>query len=356
MSAERERTRSLGRLLIGADATIFEALHAIDQGAEAIVFVQDSAGRVAGALTDGDVRRAILGGASLDSRSLRQAMRRDFVSVTLEAGRAQVLDIMRARGIEQIPVLDTDGRLCGLHTIRELISSAIRSNRALLLAGGRGSRLGPITATVPKPMVTVAGRPILERLVLHLMSCGIRRFTVSVNYLAHVIEEHFGDGSRFGCEIDYLRETEPLGTGGAIALLDPAPTLPLLVMNGDLVTQCDVGRMLDFHADGAFAATVGVRPYSVELPFGVAVVDGTRLVGLREKPTERMLINAGIYVLSPAAVRLAPRARDYPITDLFERCLREGVLVGAHVLEEEWLDIGRPEELRRARGDLHATD
>jgi dTDP-glucose pyrophosphorylase/CBS domain-containing protein len=355
MTGDSRRGDRVARLTIPEDATILDALRAIDAGAEAIIFVRDKAGRVVGALTDGDVRRAILGGAMLESRSIPQAMRRDFISVTAEAGRAEVLDVMRARQIEQIPVLDADGRLRGLHTMRELISAAQRPNRALILAGGMGTRLYPITATLPKPMVSVAGRPILERLVLHLMSCGLRRFTLSVNYLAHVIEEHFGDGSRFGCEIEYLRESEPLGTGGPIAVLDPPPALPLLVLNGDLVTQCDLGRMLDFHERGGYAATLGVRAYSVEIPFGVAEVEGNCLIGLREKPTERMLINAGIYVFSPETVGLAPRGA-FPITQLFEHCLARGSSVGAHFLEEEWLDIGRPEELRRARGEDDAGD
>jgi dTDP-glucose pyrophosphorylase len=353
MSAIPRRDDRLLRLTIPADATVLDALRAIDAGAESIIFVRDDVGRVIGTLTDGDVRRAILGGATLESQSLSRSMRRDFVSVTAEAGRAEVLDLMRARQIEQIPVLDAEGRLCGLHTMRELISAVQRPNRALILAGGLGTRLHPITATVPKPMVPVAGRPILERLVLHLMSCGLRRFSLSVNYLAHVIEEHFGDGSRFGCEIEYLRESEPLGTGGPIALLDPPPTMPLLVLNGDLVTQCDLGRMLDFHERGGFAATLGVRSHSVEVPFGVAEVQGDCLVGLREKPTERMLINAGIYVFSPEVVRQVPR-REFPVTDLFQLCLDRGMRVGAHFVEEEWLDVGRPEELRRARGEQHA--
>lgn len=356
MSAEGMRREQLSVLLIDADATILDALRALDTGAEAILFVCAGDRRVIGALTDGDVRRAILRGAGLESRSLREAMRADFVWVAPHTGRAEVLDIMRARQIGQIPVLDEDARLCGLHTMRQMISVAERPNRALLLAGGRGTRLHPITATLPKPMVTVAGRPILERLVLHLMSCGIRRFTLSVNYLAHVIEEHFGDGSQFGCEIEYLKEVDPLGTGGPISLLQPRPSIPLLVLNGDLVTQCDVGRLLDFHAEGKYAATLGVRPFTVEVPFGVAVVEGDRLVGLREKPTERMLINAGIYVLSPEAIGLAPSRGDYPITELFERCLEEKLPVGAHFLQEDWLDVGRPEELRRARGEHHAND
>jgi dTDP-glucose pyrophosphorylase/predicted transcriptional regulator len=345
------RKPDLARLTVPSGATILEALKAIDAGGEAITFVVDADDHVIGALTDGDIRRAILRGASLEDRVLPQVMRRDFTAVTPEDGRAEVLDLMRARQIERIPVIGGDGRLVGLHTMRQMVSRSDRPNRTVILAGGKGTRLHPITEQVPKPMVTVAGRPILERLILHLVSCGFSRFTIAINYLGHLIEQHFGDGSRLGCEIDYLRETVPLGTGGPLSLLEP-PALPILVLNGDLITQADVGDLLDFHERGGYAATLGVRPYTVEVPFGVAEVEGDRLLSIREKPTERSLINAGMYVLSPEAVAMVPAGREYPITSLFESLLAAGRPVGAHVLEAEWLDVGRHDELRRARGVL----
>jgi dTDP-glucose pyrophosphorylase/CBS domain-containing protein len=340
----------LAKIIVQVDATLLEALHAIDAGAESIAFVADANGRVVGSLSDGDIRRALLGGAALTDRNLTRVMRRDFAFVTPAVERAEVLDIMRARDVGQLPVIDAEGRLCGLHSVGQMISRVKRPNSAVILAGGRGTRLYPITETLPKPMVMVAGRPILERLVLHLMSHGIRRIYLSVNYLAHIIEEHFGDGSRFGCSIEYLREPQPLGTGGPLSLLDPIPTEPVLVANGDLVTQCDLGRMLDFHSAGGYIATIGLRPYELSVPFGVASVEDHQLIGLQEKPVEQMLINAGVYVLSPEAVRMIPGDRNYPITELFEQCLAAGRRVGAHAIENEWLDVGRPEELRKANG------
>ncbi|HEU4681514.1 MAG TPA: nucleotidyltransferase family protein [Gemmatimonadales bacterium] len=344
------RTTDLARFTVAADATVLEALEAIERGGKAITFVVDADERVIGALTDGDLRRAILQGAPLDGRVLRDAMSRDYAYLTPEQSRAEALDIMRARQIEQLPVLDADGCLSGLHTLHQLVAADERPNQVLILAGGRGTRLQPLTTNLPKPMVTVAGRPILERLILHLMSSGFRHFTLSVSYLAHVIEEHFGDGSRFGCQIQYLRESEPLGTGGPLALLRPTPELPLVVVNGDLMTQSDIGRLVDFHVAGGFAASVGLRPYSIEIPFGVAGVEGDRLVEHREKPTQQLLVNTGMYVFSPKTLALVPAGREYPITLLLETLLEQGLTVGAHVLEDEWLDVGRPEELRRARG------
>jgi dTDP-glucose pyrophosphorylase len=331
------------------DATLFEAMAVIEAGAKSIAFVVDSSQRVVGTLTDGDVRRSLLAGSSLESRCLERAMRHDFVSVSVDMNRADVLDVMRARQVEQIPIIDERGRLCGLHTIQEMIAPGDRPNPVIILAGGLGARLHPLTLDIPKPMIRVAGRPILERLVLHLMSSGLRRFYFSVNYLADQIERHFGDGSRLGCQISYLHEDVPLGTGGPLSLLPPLEA-PLLVCNGDLVTQCDVGRMLDFHANGNYAATCGLRPYSVDVPFGVVTVSGDRVVGLEEKPTHRMLINAGIYVFSTVAVGMVPQSISFPITDLLARLLASGLQVGAHVVQEEWMDVGGHAELRRAQG------
>ncbi|HXT16684.1 MAG TPA: nucleotidyltransferase family protein [Gemmatimonadaceae bacterium] len=351
MRWSKELDTGLSNLCVRNTATLFEALQAIDSGAESIVFVCDESGKIIGSLSDGDVRRALLSGAALSDSCLERVMNRQFAWVTPSAGRAEVLDIMRARDVGQLPVLDEHGRLCGLHTVGQIMSAAHRTNAAVILAGGRGTRLHPLTETVPKPMVTVAGRPILERLVLHLMSCGIRTIYISVNYLAHVIEEHFGDGSRFGCRIEYLREDQPLGTGGPLALVKDRVSEPVVVMNGDLVTQCDVGAMLDFHTQGGYTVSMGLRRYCFTVPFGVARVQGERLRELIEKPTERELINAGVYVLSPEVLQHIPRGREYPITELFNYCLREALPAGAFLIEEEWVDVGQHHELQRARGE-----
>jgi dTDP-glucose pyrophosphorylase len=324
----------------------------LEKGGKAIVFVADEQEVVIGALTDGDVRRAIIGGAALDSRCLRDAMVHNFVSVTRDMGRAEVLELMRARAVEQIPVLDAQGRLCGLHTMQELFAPLERTNVAVILAGGRGTRLYPLTESVPKPMLTVAGRPILERLVLHLMSHGFNRIYIAVNYLADVIIEYFGDGSRLGCSIQYLREKEPLGTAGALSLLPGPISETALVINGDLVTQCDLGRLLEYHERGGFVATLGLRPHSITIPYGVAHVEDGKLVELKEKPTERMLINAGVYAISPRAVAMIPRGVEYPMTALLTRCHADGLSVGAQVIEDDWMDVGHHAELQLARGQV----
>jgi dTDP-glucose pyrophosphorylase len=341
---------TLHQITIADDATLLEGMGTIDRCGHGIAFVRDDAGKVLGTLTDGDIRRAILSGASPGDRCLRSALNEGFVWVDSASDRAAVLDIMRARSIDQIPVLDKRGRLIGLHLLKELIGAAKRLNWAVILAGGKGSRLAPLTEAVPKPMLHVAGRPVLERLVLHVVGFGIRRVFLAVNHLAHVIEEHFEDGTRFGCDIEYLRETTPLGSGGPLSLLPAAPEASILVMNGDLVTQANLALLFDAHDAGGFAATCGLRPHAVEIAYCVARVDGDRLLGFKEKPTEQLLVNAGIYVVSPEAVSLVPSNRQYHMTALIQRCLEEGRPVGAHLIEDEWADIGHPHELSAARG------
>jgi dTDP-glucose pyrophosphorylase len=341
--------RVLAELTVPPEASLREALSAIDRGAIEVVFVQAPDGRIVGTLTDGDVRRAILRGVPLDVPAVEGAMRRNFTSVGPAVSRAEVLDLMRARSISQVPVLDAQGALVGLHLMNELIGAAVKPNWALIMAGGRGTRLYPLTETIPKPMLTVAGRPILERLVMHLVGYGIRDVFLSVHYLSEIVERHFGDGAAFGCRIRYLREEQPLGTGGALSLLPEVPQHPLVVMNGDLVTQVNVDRLLEEHRLAGRAMTVAARPYQVEIPFGVLDVEETRVIGLREKPSQQMLVNAGIYVISPEVVARVPPATALPMTTLVEQCLEGGLPVGAHLVADEWIDVGRHDELKKAR-------
>ena len=212
-------------------------------------------------------------------------------------------------------------------------------------------RLRPITEHLPKPMIKVAGRPILERLVLHLVSYGVTRIYLAVNYMGHVIENHFGDGSRFGCSIEYLREEEPLGTGGALSLLPENFDEPLLVMNGDLVMQANIEGFLRFHDEGGYSATMGVKPYHHEVPFGCIEADSGRMQSIQEKPSIERLINAGIYALSPKVIDRIPNA-FYPITELFASLLEEELPCGSFLIEEEWTDVGRVGDLNEAQGKV----
>lgn len=340
--------RALDASIVPVGGTIRDAMRALDAGARQIALAVDGGGRLVGVATDGNIRRAILGGASPDD-PLEPALTRTFVAVGPNDGRAEVLDLMRARSIGSIPVVDDAGRPIGLHRLNEFLDPAPRPNAAVVMAGGQGTRLRPITAAVPKPMIRVAGRPILERIILHLASHGISRVYLAINYLGPVIEEHFEDGARFGCRIDYLREDQPLGTAGALGLLPEPPQHALLVMNGDLVTQADLGGLLDTHAAGGYSATIGVRKYLHSVPFGTVERDGPNVTALEEKPTLVREANTGMYALSPALVARVERDERLDMPDLVSAALARGEKVGAFEIEDDWIDVGQREQLERAR-------
>ncbi|HEY8151532.1 MAG TPA: nucleotidyltransferase family protein [Vicinamibacteria bacterium] len=330
-------------------ATLVEAMRSLEKSGIEIALIVDDRDRLVGTLTDGDVRRALLKGATLESVLLPH-LQRNFTAVGPKTGRAEVLDLMQSRTISQIPIVDVEGRLVGIHLLHEVLGAIERPNWAVVMAGGQGTRLRPLTETIPKPMIRVAGRPILERIVLHLVSFGIRHVFLSINYLGNVIEDHFGDGSRFGCRIRYIREEKALGTGGALAELPSAPTLPLVVMNGDLITQADIGAMLEYHAAGGQEITLGVRRYSHTVPFGCVDLEGERVVRMEEKPQLSVLVNAGIYVLNPGLVARIPRGHEFPLPGLLEQCLSRGEAVAAFEIEDDWIDVGQRDQLKQARG------
>lgn len=344
----------LAGLCVDTDSSIRATMLAIDTGGCEVALVLDRDRRLAGIVTDGDTRRALLRGASLDD-AVTPYISTDFTAVTTDHDRAAVLDLMHARLIGQVPVVDCEGRPVALHRLHDLVAPEEHPNTAVIMAGGKGTRLRPITETVPKPMVTVAGRPILERIVLHLVGSGVSRIFLAVNYMGDQIEAHFGDGERFGAEIEYLREdpATPLGTAGALRLLPPEvrdDRDAILVMNGDLVTSFDVGALLEAHGTADYAATIAARDHAHQVPFGVLETSGSDVVGIEEKPTRSWLVNAGIYALDPALVKDVPPGVEYPITDLLSGALRRGRRVGVHRIDSDWVDVGHHDELRRARG------
>jgi dTDP-glucose pyrophosphorylase len=336
------------RCKVSVAGTIADGLRALEESAAEIALVVDDRDHLFGTLTDGDVRRALLAGASLNA-PIDGFYHRDFTAVSAGAGRAEVMDLMRARRIAQIPIIDEQQRLIGLHLLHEIIGGSARPNWAVVMAGGRGTRLRPLTDELPKPMIRVAGRPILERIVLQLVGFGIRRVFLSINHLGAQIESHFGDGRAHGCSIEYLREDRPLGTGGSLSLLQPAPTEPLIVMNGDLVTEADLGAMLDFHAARGQVATIGVRRYCHTIPFGCLELDDDLVTSIEEKPNVVRAVNAGIYVLDPSVVARVPR-EPIGLPSVIERCFELRETVRAFEIEADWIDIGRPDQLKQAMG------
>ncbi|QDT03501.1 D-glycero-alpha-D-manno-heptose 1-phosphate guanylyltransferase [Rubripirellula lacrimiformis] len=341
-------SQRLNRLSVHQTATILDAMQAIDAGVSGIALVVNEGGKLIGLLTDGDLRRALISGHDINA-PITPLLKPKFHQVSEATSRTESLDLMKAFSIGQLPIVDDEGFPKGLHLLHEIVQPRSLPNAAMILAGGKGTRLGKITQNLPKPMVQVAGRPILERIVLHFVGAGVRKIYLSVNHLAEVIEDHFQDGSRFGCEITYLREQEPLGTGGSLALLkDQNLQAPLIAMNGDLIAEFDVQRMLETHSEDNNQITVGTRTYTHEVPFGCLQLKGNRIARLVEKPAHREIINAGIYVLEPKVIQTVP-LEFTPITDVIQAEMDRNDSVGIYPIDS-WIDVGLPSQLAQARG------
>ena len=332
---------------IGPDAMLRDALAVIDRGRLGLALVVDSDRRLLGTVTDGDLRRAILRGLGLEARAA-EIMTRQFTFVGPDESAAGVMEIMRFRSLRQIPVLDDHSRVAGVYLLDDLLGPVTRSNWVVVMAGGEGRRLRPLTFDTPKPMLRVGDRPLLENTMALLGVHGFRRVFLAINYLGEQIEAHFGNGRQFGVEIDYLREVSPLGTAGALSLLPSLPDVPVLVLNGDLLTEVDLTALMDYHEHSGCAVTQAVREYIVQIPYGVVQCEDGKVTAVEEKPVHRILVNAGIYVLAPQVFEVVPSG-ECSIVELLDLARSRGHLVAAFPVRERWHDIGYPDDYHRVR-------
>lgn len=333
--------------LLHPDATVYEALARIEASEGKIAIVTDPERRLIGTVTDGDVRRALLRGMGLET-PVREVMNSTPVHVHPETSAEEVLAIMRSRVLRHVPVIDGEGRVLEVRTLQELLEPQLYENWVVILAGGRGTRLRPLTRETPKSMLEVGGRPILESTIVRCASAGFRRLFLSVNYQADVIRDHFGDGERHGVRIEYLEENEPLGTAGPLGLLPSRPEKPVLVMNGDILTNLNLGRLVEFHCEHGAHATMGVRQYEMQIPYGVVTVEENAVLGFHEKPYQQHYVNAGLYVLEPDVIGRIPRGHACDMPEIFERAMSAGLKVLAFPIREYWLDIGHVDDYVRA--------
>ncbi|MDZ4684892.1 MAG: nucleotidyltransferase family protein [Planctomycetaceae bacterium] len=342
--------------LISPIASIRDAMARIDAGTKGIVLVVDDEQRLISTVTDGDIRRAILADLSLDAPVTQLIDRKPPErrrSTTMPAGTSddELLAVMQAQNIRHLPVVDDDGCVVELALREDLEPRAEMPVAAVIMAGGFGTRLRPLTDNIPKPMLSIGGTPLLERTVDRLRKCGIKTVNFTTHYLPEVIEDHFGDGSDFGVHINYVAEDRPLGTAGALSLL-PDSDEPLLVMNGDILTSIDFQELLRFHRDRNAAMTVCVRQYEFTVPYGVIQAEQGMVRGLREKPKLDFLVNAGIYLLEPSVRNYIPSGRRFDMTDLIDQLLEHGLRVASFPVVEYWLDIGQIEDFHRAQEDV----
>jgi dTDP-glucose pyrophosphorylase len=341
MSSSEEDWR---QAILPADATIAQAVRNLNEVAIKIVLVANEGGVLVGTISDGDIRRGLLKDLDINS-PVSSIINRNALVVPPEMGRDLVMQLMVANKIQQIPVVDEKHHIVGLYLWDEIITPPTRSNLMVIMAGGLGTRLLPHTESCPKPLLHVAGKPILEHIIQRAKSEGFNHFIIAIHHLGHMIEEYFNDGERLGVQIDYLREKSPLGTAGALGLLNPLPDEPFVVTNGDVITDIRYGELLDFHIRHAATATMAVRAHEWQHPFGVVQTQGIEIVGFEEKPIARSHINAGVYALDPTALGFLTGGLHSDMPTLFERLQTKLLRTVAYPMHEPWLDVGRPDDL-----------
>ena len=337
--------------LLPVGATILDAVQSLHRTGAQICLVADDGERLLGTVTDGDIRRGILKAVPLDAVVSTVMNREPLVGSPADAP-GQLLDLMKLTHLHQIPIVDAALRIVDLKSWNDLLQSErIRDNWVILMAGGRGHRLMPMTEHQPKPLLTVGQKPLLESILEGLLSFGFRSFFISVNYKAEMVKTHFGDGRRWNCEVRYLEEETHLGTAGALSLLPERPTQPIIVMNGDVLTKVNFENLLKFHQEQGAVATMCVREYETKIPFGVVELENNRIRSIVEKPTSRSFVNAGIYVLDPSVLDAVPAGEKFDMTDLFGRLIAAGRPAAAFPIWEYWIDVGRIDDFERANID-----
>ena len=343
--------------LITKSGDVRELMGLMDRCALGIALVVDEDRRLEATITDGDVRRAILLGIELDEPivkllTIRKDSGRNSRPVTAPIGTApeELLQLMAEYRIRQIPLLDAEGHVADIAMDSDYLAASALPLDGLIMAGGFGRRLMPLTETCPKPMLPVSGKPILEHLVRNLRAAGIRHVSISTHYMAENIIEHFQDGKDFGVQIEYVDEDQPMGTAGALAKASVGD-LPLLVINGDILTTIDFRAMLDFHREHTADMTVAVQQYEVRIPYGVISTEGIDAVSIVEKPSVRHFVNAGIYLVQPSVCEMVPVDYAFDMPDLITKLIDAGRRVICFPIHEYWLDVGQMEQYERASTD-----
>lgn len=330
--------------ILSSEATISEVIRNLNDVGIKIVLITSEAGVLEGTVSDGDIRRGLLKGLSLES-PVSSIIHRDALVVPPEMSREMVIQLMVVNKIQQIPVINEEQQVIGLHLWDEISTLQARPNLMVIMAGGRGARLSPRTEDCPKALLPLAGKPMLEHIIDRAKIEGFSHFVLAIHYLGNMIEDYFGNGDRLGVNIEYIRESSPLGTAGALAFLASQSDAPFVVTNCDVISDIKYGEILDFHIRQDASATMAVRVHEWQHPFGVVQTQGVEIIGFEEKPITRTHINAGVYVLSPMALDVLTREERCDMPTLFERLKSGERRVVAYPMHESWLDVGRPEDL-----------
>ena len=339
--------RIVNDIKLSVNSTIKDALQTINNGGLQVAIVVDENDALVGTVTDGDIRRGLLNGLDLNS-SVSLVVHKSPSVASVGDTKESILKIALAKKLHKIPLVDELGKLVGIEDIEDIIRPVSKTNRVVLMVGGLGTRLRPLTQDTPKPMLKVGNKPILQTIVEKFAEYGFVNITMCVNFNASIIRDYFGDGKEFGVNIDYVLEQKRMGTAGALSLLKERPSEPFLVMNGDLLTNVNFEHILNYHALNKATATMCVREYDYEVPYGVVKMNDNKIIEIAEKPVQKFFVSAGIYMLSPEILDLIPQDEFYDMPTLFEKAIAQDKNVISFPIHEYWIDIGRLEEYQKA--------
>ncbi|WP_069650356.1 nucleotidyltransferase family protein [Caloranaerobacter ferrireducens] len=344
--------RDISNILISPDMKIKDIIEVIDRGALGIALVVNEERHLLGTITDGDIRRAILKGMSFEEKA-EKIMNENYVFVGQGASKRFINRLFEIKQIRQIPILDDDGRVIDIVLLNDILKKSDKENWAVIMAGGLGTRLRPLTYEVPKPMLKIGDKPILETIIEQLSSYGFKNILLAVNYKAQIIESYFRDGKDFDVNIEYIHEKQRLGTAGALKLAKQYLDKPFIVMNGDILTKVNFERFLEYHKNNKFDITIASKKYDIQIPYGVLDINETRVQKIEEKPKMNFFVNGGIYCVNPELIEYIPDNEYYDITELINKALENNCNVGSFPIREYWLDIGQIPDYERAIQDYY---
>lgn len=343
----------IDEIKINQNASIKEALEVIDKGAIKVAVVLSDDGLLLGMLNDGDIRRALLKGMSLGD-SIAGIINKHPVVANINDTKERILELANEKKLHQIPII-SNGKLIGIQDIREFLAPKNKPNKVILMVGGLGTRLRPLTNDVPKPMLDVGNKPILHTIVENFAKYGYTDIIMCVNYKSEIIKEYFGNGDKFGVKIEYVLENQRMGTAGALSLLKERPKDDFFVMNGDLLTNVNFEYLHEYHKDSNALASICIRKYEMQVPYGVVNVRANKVTSIEEKPTQSFFVSAGIYMFSPIVLDFIPKGVFYDMPTLFSELLKHDFPIHPFPIREYWLDIGRMDEYRRANDEYEGV-
>ncbi|PWW37449.1 MULTISPECIES: nucleotidyltransferase family protein [Paenibacillus] len=341
-------------ILITPEMTILDTMKIIDKSSLQFAVVVDCHRHLLGTVTDGDIRRGILKGLPLDT-TIQKVMNKKPTFEKKGKSHSYYTELLKTKHLKQLPILDEDNQVYDILFADNLNQRLGKDNSVILMAGGMGTRLRPLTDEIPKPMLKVGDKPILETIIEGFKSFGFTKFIISVNYRKEIIENYFQNGSQFGVDIQYVEESKRMGTAGALSLLPEKPEQPFFVMNADLLTKINYEQLMNFHKETKSVATLCVREYEYQIPYGVIKTSNDRLLSIVEKPIHKSFVNAGIYVLDPDILQYVPQNEFFDMPDLFKRAVNYEREVSAFPLREYWLDIGQVADYDKANGDYRGV-